>query len=96
MINTRQQGQQGYMSIEEVIGEQTTSRAVNPKFKIPKLSEKKEITTNKLNELAANISPPAKEREKETSDTIQPHKNKKGRQYGYISGTRKSRGGRKN
>ena len=84
------------MSIEEVTGEPTTSGAVNPMFKIPKLSDKKTISTNKLNELAANIFPPAKEREKETSSTTQPHKNKKGQHYGHISGTRWSRGGRRN
>ena len=89
------EGQQGYMSKEEVASEPTTSGTVNPKFKIPKLSEKKEITADKLNELAANISPPAKEGKRETSSSTQPHKNKKGRQYIYISGTRKSRGGRR-
>ena len=52
--------QQGHMSIEEAAGEPTTSGAINPKFKIPKLSEKKGIISDKLNELAASISPPAR------------------------------------
>ena len=89
------EGQQGYMSKEEVAGEPTTSGTANPKFKIPKLSERREITTDKLNNLSANISPPAKERKRETSSSIQPHKNKKGRQHGHISGIRKSGGGRR-
>ena len=80
------------MSIDEVAGEPTTSGAINPKYKIPK---KKALETNKLNDLASNISPPAKEKKKETSEPTQPHKNKKGRQYGHISGTRWSRGGRR-
>ena len=49
------------MSIEEVAGEPTTSGAANPNFKIPKLSERKGITADKLNKLAASISPKAKE-----------------------------------
>ena len=92
-INKWQQVQQGHMTIEEVAGEARTPGAVNPKFKIPKFSEKKEITADKLNELAASISPPAKEGKKEAPSTTQPHKNKKGQHYGHISGTRKSRGG---
>ena len=87
--------QQGYMSREEVAGETTTSGAANPNFKIPKISERKELVSDKLNQLAASISPPAKEIKKETSSISQPHKNKKDRQHGYISGTRKSRGGRR-
>ena len=86
--------QQGFMSMEEVAGEPTTPGVVKPKFKIPKLSERKELVSNKLNQLTENISPPAKERKKDTSSTTQPHKNKKGRQFGQQGGTRKSRGGR--
>ena len=89
------EGQQGYMSKEEVAGEPTTSGTANPKFKIPKLSERKELVSDKLNQLAASISPPAKERKRETSNITQPHKNKKGRQHDYISGTKKSRGGKR-
>ena len=89
--------QQGHMSKEEVAGEPTTPGVANPKFKIPKLSERKELVSDKLNQLAASISPPAKERKKDTSSTTQPHKNKKGRhrQFGQQGGTRKSRGGRR-
>ena len=94
-INKWQQRQQVHMSIEEVAGEPTTSGAANPKFKIPKLPERKELVSDKLNQFAASISPPAKERKKETSGTTQPNKNKKGRQHGHISGTRKSKGGRR-
>ena len=83
------------MSREEVSGEQTTSSAANPNYKITKLSKEKELQSNKLNELASNISPPAKEQKKETSSTTQAHKNKKGRQSSQQGGTRKSGGSRK-
>ena len=75
-INEWQQGQQGFMSVEEVAGEATTSDTLNPKFKIPKMSEKKVLAADRLNQLATSISPPAKERKKEASNTTQPHKNK--------------------
>ena len=71
------QWQQGFMSIGEVAGEPTTSGDVDPNYRIPKLSKKKVLISDKLNQLASNISPPAKERKKQTSSTTQPHKNKK-------------------
>ena len=94
------QWQQGYMSRQEVSGEATTSVAsaqsihssiTNPHYKIPK---KLNLESNRLNQLVSNISPPAKERKEGTDQqSYQPHKQKKGRSLGQISGTRQ-RGGR--
>ena len=74
--------QQGYMSRQEVSGEATTSAAseqtANPSEKKPnyKIPKKSNLESNRLNQLASNISPPAKER-------------KEGNQ---ISGTRQREG----
>ena len=94
------QWQQGYMSRQEVSGEATTSAVsaqpthssvANPNYKIPNNSN---LESNKLNQLVSNISPPAKERKEGTDEqSYQPHKQKKGRSLGQISGTRQ-RGGR--
>ena len=54
--------QQGFMSREEVSGEQTASGIANPNYRIPKLSGKVGIQSNRLNALAANISPQPKRR----------------------------------
>ena len=87
------------MSQQEVSGEAFTSAAsaqpihpsaTNPNYKIPKKSN---LESNKLNQLVANISPPSKERKEGTDEQgYQPHKQKKGRSLGQISGTRQ-RGG---
>ena len=61
--------QQGFMSREEVTGEKTASGTANPNYRIPKLSGKVGLQSNKLNELASNISPPDKEKKKEISST---------------------------
>ena len=62
------------MSRQKVSGKATTSAtldqpktpsAVNPNYRIPKKSN---LESNKLNQLASNISPPAKERKKETDN----------------------------
>ena len=90
------QQQQGFMSIAEVASDNaTTSNAANPKYKIPKRSNQQELQADRLNQLTANISPPAKEKKKEDYDPDQPHKNKKGRQYNRYGGTRYNRGGRR-
>ena len=83
------------MSRQEVSGEAITSNAaeppmdqssVKPKYKIPKKSN---LELNKLNQLVSNISPPAKERKEGIDEqSYQPHKQKKGRSLGQISGTR--------
>ena len=88
------------MSHQEVSGEVKTSAAstqpthssvANPNYKIPKQSK---LESNKLNQLMSNISPPAKERKEGTDEqSYQPHKQKKGRSLGQISGIRQ-RGGR--
>ena len=87
------------MSRQEVSGEATNSAAsmqpitlgvTDPNYKIPKQSK---LESNKLNQLMSNISPPAKERRKESDEQdYQPHKQKKGRSLGQISGTRQSGG----
>ena len=82
------------MSRQEVSGEALTSNTaehpIDPKYKIPK---KTSLESNRLNELALNISPPAKERKKEGDEQRdQPHKRKKGRTLGQVSGTRKKEG----
>ena len=65
--------------------------AVNPDYRIPKKSS---LESNRLNQLALNVSPPAKESKKEVDGKRdQPHKRKKGRSLGQISGTRQ-KGGR--
>ena len=89
------QWQQGFISREEVAGASTNSGAIDLNYRIPKLSNKKGLQSNKLNELASNISPPAKEKKKETSSVTQPHKNKKGCQSSQQGGTRKSESSRK-
>ena len=93
------QEQQGYMSRQEVSGEATTSAAyelpmnpsaADPNYRIPKKSS---LESNRLSQLVLNISPPAKERTKEVDEQRdQPHKRKKGRSLGQISGTRKKEG----
>ena len=64
------------MSKQEVSGETTTSSAADPNYRIPKLSGRKSLQSTKLNDLAINISPPARERKKETDENkaYQPHK----------------------
>ena len=104
MTNNVDQSQQGFMSIQGVAGETTTSGAVaqttnpgaaDPNYLIPKISGRNSLQSNKLNQIALNVSPPAKERPKESDETRahQPHKQKKGRQLGQQGGTRKRSGG---
>ena len=90
------QWQQGYMSRQEVSGESkasaaserpTKQSAAKPNYRIPKKSR---LESNRLNQLALNISPLAKECRKETDEqSYQPHSRKKGRSLGQISSTRK-------
>ena len=90
------QQQQGFMSIAEVAGENaSTSSAVNPNYKIPKKSKQQGLQADRLNQIVANISPPAKDKVEEDYNPDQPHKNKKGRQYSRYGGTRYNRGGRR-
>ena len=68
------------MSRQEVSGEATTSAAseqpinpsaANPNYRIPKRSS---LESNQLNQLALNISPPAKESKKEADEqSYLPH-----------------------
>ena len=88
------------MSRQEVSGEALTPNAAEPtmdqssvksKYKIPK---KANLKVDKLNQLVSNISPPAKERKEDFDEqSYQPHKRKKGRSLGQISGTHQ-KGGR--
>ena len=90
------QQQQGFMSIAEVAGENsTTSGEANPKYKIPKKPNQQGLQADRLNQLAASTSPPTKEKKKDDYKPDQSHKNKKGRQYSQQGGTRYSRGGKR-
>ena len=69
------------MSIAEVAGEYaSTPSTVNPNYKIPKKTKQHGLQADRLNQFAANVSPPAKEKVEEYKNPDQPHKNTKGRQ----------------